>query len=291
MNQEKLWLTEIEIPMDNVDFFMDGLEVLADSLTCFESDEDEKIWKLQIYNQSKPDLEVISDTLRELAKEINISKPTYLVSEIEETDWVSESQKNFEAVDAGKFFIYPSWRKDEIPDEKIAIEIDPKQAFGTGGHETTKGCLIALQELKGKFINVLDMGCGSGILAIAAAKLWTDSSVIAVDNDPICVETTIENAQINNVSNIEIAYSDGYDSNLVHENGSYEIIISNILATPLIEFAPKAKKYIASGGYIILAGLNSDQSDSVIEAHEKAGFLFVSKKEYGNWTILVMKAQ
>ncbi len=290
MTQEKLWLTEIELPKENIDYFMDGLEESADSMSCFENENDESLWKLQIYNQSKPDTELLSIHLKSLAQEVNIVKPSFVISEVEQTDWVSESQKNFESVDAGKFFVYPSWRKDEIPDDKIAIEIDPKQAFGTGGHETTKGCLIALQDLQGNYSKILDMGCGSGILAIGAAKLWKDATVIAVDNDPICVKTAIENADINDVSDImSVAYSDGYDSNLVHENGAYEIIIANILAIPLIEFAPKAKQYIASGGYIILAGLNNEQADDVIEAHEKAGFQFISKKEYGNWTILVMR--
>ncbi|PIR39505.1 MAG: hypothetical protein COV35_03045 [Alphaproteobacteria bacterium CG11_big_fil_rev_8_21_14_0_20_39_49] len=290
MIQEKLWVTEIELPKDNIDFFMDGLEESADSMSCFENEADENLWKLQIYNQDKPNTDTLSKALKELSKQLNINNPAFVISEIEQTDWVSESQKNFESVDAGKFFVYPSWRKDEVPKDKIAIEIDPKRAFGTGGHETTKGCLLALQELQGSFSKVLDMGCGSGILAIGAAKLWREAKVIAVDNDPICVETSIENANINDVAdNVSVAYSDGYDSNLVHENGAYEVIISNILAIPLIEFAPKAKQYIASGGYIILAGLNNNQADDVIEAHEKSGFQFISKKEYGNWTILVMR--
>lgn len=289
MTQEKLWLIEIELPASSIEHFMSGLEDFADSMSCFEDDSEES-WKLLIYTQTEPDEDLLTMAIAGLSYEMEITKPEFVITEVEHIDWVAESQKNFKAVEAGKFFVYPSWRKDEIPNDKIAIEIDPKQAFGTGGHETTNGCLIALQQLEENFINILDMGCGSGILAIGASKLWAEADIVAVDNDPLCVEATIDNAKINSVSKrMQIALSDGYESDLVKKNAPFDLIISNILALPLIEFAPKAKKSLTAGGYIILAGLMKHQADSVIQAHEENGFKFVSNTEYGNWSILVMR--
>lgn len=289
MTQEKLWLIEIELPSSSIEHFMSGLEEFADSMSCFEDDSEEN-WQLLIYTQTEPDKDLLTMAIAGLSFEMEIAKPDFIITEVEQIDWVAESQKNFAAVEAGEFFVYPSWRKDEIPVDKIAIEIDPKQAFGTGGHETTNGCLIAMQELKSNFTNILDMGCGSGILAIGAAKLWSNAHVIAVDNDPVCVDATIDNAQINGVyKQMQISLSDGYKSELVKKNAPFDLIISNILALPLIEFAPKAKKSLVAGGYIILAGLMANQADSVIHGHEQAGFAFVSNTQYGNWSILVMR--
>lgn len=290
MTNLNLWLVEIELPSQSIDNFMEGLEEFADSMSCFE-DEEESNWKLLIYTQTKPDNQALESDIKRLSLESSISEPTFVIKEVEEIDWVAESQNNFESVDAGDFFVYPSWREDEIPENKISIEIDPKQAFGTGGHETTKGCLLALQELDSKVDSILDLGCGTGILAIAAAKYFKDTKIIAVDNDNICVDTSIENAKINNVSDkVKISLSEGYESTLVKDNSPYNIIIANILALPLIELAPKAKEHLAPNGYIILAGLMNEQAKDVIQSYENEGCKLVSNKTYGNWTILTMQA-
>ena len=287
---ENIWLVELEIPVRAVEAFMDDLAVYADSMSCFEG-EDDKIWKLQIYKQEKPDLIGLEVEANRLSLLFNIECPHIICQQIENIDWVAESQKNFEAVDAGNLFIYPSWRRGEIPNNKIAIEIDPAQAFGTGGHETTKGCLIAIQNLPDiKIANILDMGCGSGLLGIAAAKIYQKVKIIAVANDPICVDTTLENAKLNNVEKyFQCALSDGYDSKIVQDNAKYNLILSNILTLPLIEFAPAARKVISKAGYIILAGLLNEHADDVIKAYKEQGFELIFKDSYGNWSVLTMK--
>lgn len=323
----QLWLIETILPVNAKDSFMDGLEEFADSMSCFEHEGSEEIWKLLIYTQELPDEEALSDCFSMLAAANDIGIPAYKLTEVEQVDWVAESQKNFKSVEAGRFFIYPSWRRDEVPTGFEGIEIDPQRAFGTGGHETTKGCMLAMQKLatdslsshhvvanqlvgthvdltmltpsehapsaaliKNQYTSLLDMGCGSGILAIAMAKIWPKGKIVAVDYDQVCVDTTIVNAEINHVSkHLDIAKSDGYDSAIVQDNAPYDLIASNILAAPLIEFAPMAAKALASGGYLILAGLLVRQVDDVFAAHEKVGLSLVDRQDIGDWSIMVLR--
>jgi ribosomal protein L11 methyltransferase len=291
-NNNQLWLIETILPANAKDSFMDGLEEFADSMACFEHEGSEEIWKLQIYTQEMPDQDELETCITMLAAANDIGTPSYTLTEVEQVDWVAESQKNFKSVEAGRFFIYPSWRRDEVPAGFEGIEIDPQRAFGTGGHETTKGCMLAMQKLSEKhsFNNMLDMGCGSGILAITMAKIWPQGKIIAVDYDQVCVDTTIVNAEINQVStHLDIAKSDGYASYIVQNNAPYDLIASNILAAPLIEFAPMAAKALAKNGYLILAGLLVRQANDVLATHEKEGLSLVDRQDIGDWSILVLR--
>lgn len=290
---DNVWTLEIEISGEHTDIFIENLEEIADSISCFELDDEGVRWKLIAYCEFEEDIKNVEQDVKNTCKRLNIEE-NYEVIAVENIDWVSESQKDFDPVDAGRFFVHASWRKDELPHDKITIEIDPQQSFGTGQHETTKGCLIKIDELgnkKSEINNVLDMGCGSGILAIAAAKIWVNSAITAVDNDPICIETTLENTKINATKYIKnIAVSDGYVSDIVRNNGPYDLIISNILAAPLIDFAPDLGKVIAKGGSVILAGLLCEQADAVIAVHEKEGLRLVDQLNIGKWSILQLSA-
>ncbi len=292
MAKNSVWLTEINVTLESSDSFMEAFEDFADSISCFE-DASPEDWLLQLYTQKKPNAEEIESRLSSICQALNINIPEYSYVELPDTDWVAESQKNFKPVEADKFFIHPSWDRQSNTKNLIDIEIDPQQAFGTGGHETTKNCLVGLSRLSRQhnFKNILDVGCGSGILAIAAAKLWPDAEVIGVDNDLICVETSIKNAEINNVSAIVQFYaSDGYKTDVVKNNAPYDLIVANILAEPLITLAPDAKNNIAKGGHIILSGLLEKQADNVLKAHEKQGFSLVEKISDNNWVVFLLKA-
>jgi ribosomal protein L11 methyltransferase len=289
MQKEQLWQIEFPLNKKYIDSFMEGLDEHADSMTCFEN-KSEDDWVLVIYTQTEPNQTLLNNDIKSISDDLKIDSPKPKIAELEIKDWVSESQKNFEAVEADNIFVYPSWRKDEIPTGKMGIEIDPGQAFGTGGHETTKGCLLALQKLKdNSFENILDMGCGSGLLGIAGAKIWGGSKVLLVDNDPICIDVTNENIKINSVDESCKSYiSDGYNSDIVQENSPYDLIISNILASPLIEFSGRAYEALADAGYIILAGLREEQAQSVIDAHTQKNFKLVENNILGEWSILIL---
>lgn len=195
--------------------------------------------------------------------------PEVTIEALPETDWVAESQKALPAIQAGPFYVYGTHITDPPPAECIPLLIDANAAFGTGRHESTRGCLIALAALaeEARIARALDMGCGSGILAIAMAKLW-DTSVLAVDNDAGAVRVAVENARLNGVAaNIYARHGEGFRCAEVGQGGPYDLIVENILADAICAMAPDLVRYLAPGGVAVLSGLLVEQAGEVLAAH------------------------
>jgi ribosomal protein L11 methyltransferase len=184
------------------------------------------------------------------------------------------------------------------PADTVNFEIDAGLAFGTGQHDTTAGCLAALDRLEvaGKqFANVADIGTGTGLLAFAAMSLWPAARAIATDIDEIAVRVTEENAAINSVKlghgagELLLAVADGMDHPLLAARAPFDLLIANILAGPLIDLAPAFAKSVAPGASVVLAGLLDTQADAVIAAYEAEGMRLVERGE-GEWCVLVLEA-
>ena len=276
--------------------FVELYEILSETIVYFEAEETgsidskpEDLWQIEVYLDHQPNLEELTKQVEVLATELKISPPILTCEIVNDRDWVSEVQKTFIPINAGCFFIHHSGFQDNIPEDKIAIEVNAGRAFGTGEHETTSNCLLALTELKNdNFTNCLDMGCGSGILAIAMAKLW-QSNIAAVDLDEQAVLVTQENIKLNNVAFVKTSQSNGYDSDFVKSHGPYKIITANILAMPLIAMAPDAYNNVAKDGILIIAGFLKDQVENVLNAHLKQGFKLVKEICTENWPTLILK--
>ncbi len=207
---------------------------------------------LEAFFTQKPDLPMLRQRLLAILPDFDLSKADLGLSVVAERDWVSESQKLLKPVDAQPFFIYGSHDADKIPDNRISLLVEAGQAFGTGQHETTHGCLLAIgelsQELKGGNIpkTALDLGCGSGLLALAMSRIWP-ITIVASDIDPIAVQTTIQNAEANQIAivthgagkpGLAALTSDGFQDTDLGGAGPYDVIVANILAKPLQEMAP-----------------------------------------------------
>jgi len=276
--------------------FIEAFEKFSSNVVYFEKEGSrtvesmpEDLWQIEIYFEQEPDLIQIKKEIILVAEALNIDCPEVLISTVDDKDWVSETQKNFIPINAGKFYIHSSYYKDNFPKDKISIEMNAGRAFGTGEHETTGNCLVALSELTHlKFDNCLDMGCGSGILAIAMAKLW-NSKIIAVDIDEQAALVTGENVKINSAQSIESGQSNGYDSALVQKNSPYQLITSNILSSPLIEMSGDAYLHLKKDGLLILAGFILSQEKDVLDAHVKHGFILEKRIDDNNWPVLIMK--
>lgn len=219
------------------------------------------------------------------------------IEELGEDDWVTMSQAGLQPIRAGRFHVHtPTHARDP---QRINFEIDAGLAFGTGQHATTAGCLEALDLLERngcKFTNIADIGTGTGLLAFAAVKLWSDAKCIATDIDPIAVDVARENAAINGVplghgaGELLLATAAGMDSPLLAARAPYDLIIANILAGPLIELAPDFAKALAPAGTVILAGLLDSQADGVAAAYQALGMSLVSRGP-GEWPVLVLRSE
>jgi ribosomal protein L11 methyltransferase len=214
------------------------------------------------------------------------------------TDWVTMSQQGLGPIRAGRFFVHTPMHYADRPTDTVNFEIDAGLAFGTGQHDTTAGCLAALDRLQvaGKsFANVADIGTGTGLLAFAAMALWPEAKAIATDIDEIAVKVSEENAAINGVrlghgpGQLLLAVADGMEHSLIQARAPYDLLIANILAGPLVELAPAFAKAVAPGASVVLAGLLDTQADAVVAAYQAEGMKLIEGGT-GEWRVLVLEA-
>ena len=234
----------------------------------------------------------VEHDLREKAAAAGIELPPFQTEFLESKNWLKENVIKFAPVEVEDFIIYGIHEKDIPPSDKVTLRIYAATAFGSE-HQTTKSCLRAISHLNrlgAAHRNILDMGTGSGILALAAAKLWPDAARITADIDPEAVAVTRQNARDNHLEKyLTVAVSNGYNSDLVRNNAPYDIIIANILARPLIEMAPQLNQALAPGGFCILSGFVDDQEDWVIGEHTKLGLKLVELYKLDNWRAALLE--
>jgi len=248
-------------------------------------------WRVEGYTDREPDQTAIEGGLAMAAEATGIEPPALTIEFLTPRDWLAENLAAFEPLRIGRFFIYPSHYEDAPPPASIAFKIDAGTAFGSGTHPTTGTCLKALADVA-KSRNVsraLDLGCGSGILAFAIAKLWP-TDVLAVDIDPEAVRVTKQNAIDNQLrGRVRVATSVGYQSDIVHEAAPFDLIVANVLARPLIGMAADTASRLAPGGTVILSGLLERDAAWVASRHRAHGLVFVRQWLLNDWATLVMR--
>lgn len=278
---------KILLNKENVPVFEDVLSEIASAVltVMIEKGEHKGKWELQAIFEGKPN-ELELDTLIEQASKMaGIEKPNIQVNAMENKNWLLECYQSFKPISIGKYYIYGSHVEEQVPEGMIGLQIDAATAFGTGEHQTTNGCLCALNELDFVPNKVIDVGCGSGILSMAYAKTF-NKPVDAVDIDPESVRVATSNAEINGLTNLmHVWHSDGYKD--VSEK--YDLVLCNILARPLMDMAPDLKDHLNQGGVAILSGFLNRQERWVLKAHTDIGFEFVKRYRINGWGTLVLK--
>ena len=214
-----------------------------------------------------------------------------IVEPLPDQDWIRLSQEGLPPVRAGRFFVYGAHDAGRVPRGVIPIRIEAGLAFGTGHHETTALCLGALSDLAKRraFRNVLDLGCGTGLLAIGAAKLWR-RTVLATDIDPVAVGVTKENAVANGVAPlIRAMTADGMTDPAIAAAAPFDLIMANILAGPLTQLAPSLSRALAKGGVLVLSGLLAWQENLVVSFYVPHGLILRERRRDGPWSALVLE--
>ncbi len=269
-----------------------ALEDLAVSVFLHNSESaDGNNWTVSLTTLGKPDTDEIFRRVETVAKG-RLAKKDIVAEKLPEKDWLQHVHDNFPPIHIGRFFVFGSHYTGETPGGSIPLRIDAATAFGSGEHETTRGCIQALEILKKDHVykNGLDMGCGSGILAIAMTKLWPDMRVTAIDIDPESITVTNRHAAMNGCEKkIAAASGDDYSVPLVTKSAPFDLVTANILADPLMNMAPALARALKPGGFAVLSGLLRRQKDGVVSAHEKQGFCLAHTEEIGDWQALTLQ--
>ncbi len=254
----------------------------------FEIEDGSGRFELGVYFEEPPD-----DTELALLSAIYGARP-FVISEVPETDWVAHVKRELQPVEAGRFFVYGSHDADQVPPGRVALLIEAAMAFGTGHHGTTKGCLLALDRLAAEGFQparIADIGCGTAVLAMAAAHLWSlggDRPVIASDNDPVAVDVAEVNVAANGLDGqIVCIEAAGFDHDEIASAAPFDLVLANILKGPLIALAGDMAAQISPGGMAILSGLLNTQADDVIAAYS-GQFHVRNRDEIAEWTTLVL---
>lgn len=272
------------------------LDALANApvVVTREIDEDAGEWQLDAYLDERPDAALLA-LLQSLVP--SAAKKAPIVEELVEQDWVTLSQQGLEPVRAGRFFVHTSSHADRVPPGTVPFLIDASQAFGTGGHDTTAGCLSMLDRMARAGAaprNIADIGTGTGLLAFATMALWQRARTIASDIDPASIFVTRDNAAINGVplgrggGRLALAVAPGTDHPAIKHRAPYDLVIANILAGPLITLSPDISSITAPGGRLILAGLIARQMDAVLAAYRAHGFRLIARGGSAEWPCLML---
>lgn len=259
-------------------------EALAVSMV--ETDEARDLWRVEAIYADEPAGSEIDDALQRAG----LDNAGLSIAAIAQRDWVRESLAGLAPVVAGRLFVHGSHDRHLHPAGTINIEIDAGLAFGTGHHNTTRGCLVALQRVlkSHKPKSCLDLGCGSGVLAIAACKL-TGITAIASDIDEDAVTVTRDNARLNGTAHLmRCVTATGLDHPAITAHSPYDLILANILARPLVSLAPAIARALSPHGRLILSGLTSDQVRMVRAAYLAQGLSVIDTLLDDNWATLTL---
>jgi ribosomal protein L11 methyltransferase len=283
------WKVEVIVPLRGSECFEQAFEPFCLAVTAFEVEEG-RLWRVEGFAMEAPPAEELTAAVAIAAMRAGIAEPGVTCMPLPATDWVAETQRSFQPLRAGRYFIRPSHFDGPVPKGAKTITVDAGAAFGTGEHATTKGCLLALDGLarSRRFTRPLDLGCGSGILAMATAMTW-HCPVLAADIDPAAVTVSRENAGINQLSSrMRIICSDGFAAPELRRAAPYDLIIANILARPLVALSHPIRRYLAPGGVCVLSGLLAVQEREVAAAFRRQGMKMLRRIGIDGWNTLIV---
>lgn len=275
------WKARAILPKRDARALSEALEALEPSpvVSAFELGE-RGLWEVEAFFASEPDE---NDLLARFGVPMRVIP-------IEDENWIARALEGLPPVRTERFYIYGEHAASRVPANAIALKIEASYAFGTGHHGTTRGCLLAFEHLAKRraFKNALDLGCGTGVLAMAFARL-THRPVVATDIDPLAAIKTLENARLNrSAPHMRIAHGDGFRAAHVAEGAPYDLIFANILAGPLMKLMPGIQANLAPGGAAILSGLLDEQANAILAMARSHSLHLIRRSALEGWVTFVL---
>jgi ribosomal protein L11 methyltransferase len=259
------------------------------TIAVSETAPDDPTWRVDIYGGTNADPVDLEAQVRAALGE-HLADRRVEAEVIQDADWVAQSLAGLDPVHAGRFLVHGAHDAGRVPVNRVGIQVEAALAFGTGHHGTTRGCLIEFDALlkSGRPRRVLDLGTGTGVLAIAAAKVLKQA-VVASDIDPVSVTIARANADLNRVADrVRVVAANGFAHPVLSAGAPYDLIFANILAAPLIALAPEMARATAPGGVVILSGLLTHQERAVRAAYRAQGLVPVRRTVLENWVAMTL---
>lgn len=296
MTAGQLWRVAVTVPAIAAEAIATAIGDGALAVATFEADDDGVEWLIEATWPAAPERAELQARLALVAEAAGIAEPEAVIEPLPAVDWVRQCYLGFPPLRAGRFFLYGAHFEGHPPAGSVALQIDAATAFGTGEHGSTRGCLLALDRLARRrrpgrrpLGRPFDLGCGSGILALAIARCW-GVPVWAAVLDAEAVRVARENARINQMGpRLRVGIADGWRLGLVRRHKPCRLIVANILARPLARMAPGLKRHLAPGGVAVLSGLLVRQERHVLQAHRAQGLVLAGRITVGEWRTLILR--
>lgn len=287
----RTWKLSLPCLAHNAPLYEQAIEPYFGALCCFEVTPDSGDWIVEGYSDTPPDRTAIALALDLRAASLGEPVPATTIDILEDTDWVAENQRDFPPIRIGRVFIHGSHFTGTPPAASLPLQIDAATAFGTGDHPTTQGCLLALQQLARHLhpAKVFDLGCGTGVLAMAAGRLWPDAVILASDIDKESIRVARLNARDNCLPRIRALVATGCRNNMIQAQAPYPLILANILANPLRQMAGDVCALLTPGGFFVASGLLIWQRQSVAMAYRARGLVLRQTIDRKGWATLVFQ--
>jgi ribosomal protein L11 methyltransferase len=290
-----LWALSVHMPLSAVDRIMAQLPEGTVSESAFIKDVNDRsadpIWTVQGLYKTKPDYAELAISCEILAQSNGQKAYPYMLEEVPTGGWLTKNQASYAPIKIGNFVIHGVNDRAMVQPHQTGIEMEASCAFGTGEHPTTFGCLMALQLLKSikAKTKILDIGTGSGVLAIAIAKM-KKAKVLAGEMDKPSVDVAVQNIKRNGVArHVRVLQATGFCARVMQKNKPYDVIVSNIFARPLARLAPAMRRHIKMGGHVILAGFLRHDVNRVRQAYARQRIFLKKSLRFGHWSILILK--
>ncbi len=284
---ETLWRIAVVVPAAARAAFEAALEPHGESLSAFE---DPGGWYLEAISRAEPDRPAVHAGLARAAAGAGCAAPEAAIGLLAPVDWLAENRRGFPPIGAGRYFVHGSHFGGVAPSGHIAIRMDAGLAFGAGSHGSTRGCLLAIDRLAGRMAPArsLDLGCGSGILAIAMARTW-GVAVLAADMDADAVAVARGNAACNGVDSlVRVVESEGFAAPEIGARAPFDMVCANILLGPLVALAPMLAHHLAPDGLAVLSGILAGQEGELLAAYRAEGLRPLERVVVEGWLTVVL---